>query len=173
MGHETFGAWPQSQQEQSAEETEIIAVEQQPENKETPETFEAEAVKSEEGALNKFLRGKAGKLARTLTLVTALTIGGGMVAGAKEAFAGEKEDTTLIEQLNKIPDNPNAVNPAQNGILKERAIRATVQRHALGEEKQGVVTPGAMKSTAERLLKIIDKNTADPSVLKVLEQMSR
>lgn len=140
---------------------------QQSQSEAAPEKFEEKSVKSEEGVLNRFLQGKAGKFARTLAFVTALSFGGGLAAGAKEAFADEKEipktadtikekspeqkDVEFFKQLYNLPDNPNAVNPAQNEILKGRAARAMIQRYAL--EKTGLKS-GMVKS--EDIKKAID-----------------
>ncbi len=140
---------------------------QQSQPEAAPEKFEEKSVKNEEGVLNRFLRGKAGKFARTLAFVTALSFGGGMAGTAKEAFADEKEipktadtmkenspeqkDVEFFKQLYNLPDNPNAVNPAQNEILKGWAARAMIQNYVL--QKMGIKS-GVVK--LEDLKKVID-----------------
>ncbi len=134
-----------------------------------PEKFEEKSVKSEEGVLNRFLRGKAGGFARTLAFVTALSFGGGMAGTAKEAFADEKEtpktadtmkekspeqkDVEFLERLYNLPDNPNAATPAQARLMKERDARNLIQIYALEkkEGQSGDLKPEDIKKTLDDL----------------------
>ena len=99
---------------------------------------EKEALAIEESGLGGFdLKSKAGKIVKVLTLVSALAF---PVSKFDEAVASESKNSSnfqriemtsdhkkstedFINVIKNLPDNPRAVSPAQNELMKKRAAK--------------------------------------------------
>lgn len=120
---------------------------------ETKETgkFAEQAISQEKGLLDKF-RGRAKEIAGTLVLVTILSFLPEMIKNSeklkntgpesKQAEQAEKEKSlpyepvNFLERLYTLPDNPDAVSPSHNEILKERAARQLIQVFAIVQQSE-------------------------------------
>lgn len=147
---------------------EILEKRTEPEIEETIEIikFNEQATETEKSPLERF-RGKSKEVAGVLMLVSTLSFTPGVV---KEAYAGQKEGGAragsvekektqeekaidFLGKLHRLPDNPRALNPGHNELLKERAARTLIELYAIQRKglTSGYVSPEDVRNALEEL----------------------
>ena len=140
------------------------------EKKEEKQEFQPmEMVEKEKTLLQKF-EGKAKSVAKMLSLVTFLTVA---PAAVEQAYGKEKVEPTKIGDVENVkeranaflgkilnlPDNPRAITPAQNKMMKETAARVMIQGYAL--ERKGLSSGRVTgKDVAAAVQELFDNSSA-------------